>query len=962
MTTAASWAAIKALFETCVDLPVPAREPLITAAALDPASLVELRSLLAHHDQATGAQVFMSESAAQQLAEGAARVGQRLGAWEIVRAIGAGGMGEVFEARRADGSYDGRAAVKLLKRGMDSAAVLQRFAQERQALARLNHPHIARLLDAGASEEGLPYFVLEFVDGQPIDEAVRPLALEQRLKLFLQLADAVAHAHRNLLVHRDLKPGNVLVDTEGRVKLLDFGIAKALDPLESLHGQGGGHTTVGGVRPYTPNYASPEQVRGEPVSTATDIYSLGVLLYEMLTGTRPTGRNATTPAEAARSVLEDEPTRPSRLSASEVVDPQWLQTRKRLEGDLDNVLLKTLEKEPTARYASVDALAAALNAYLQGRPVSARRAHLGYVLGKFLRRNRWAALAAALGGLGLLTGLAAALLLQRTALALAAIGVCAGLVLALAQARRAQLARDDAARARDEAQRHLSEMWRLANSMVFDVNDALERGVTEGRHQLVRAAALSLERQVQFGVLSDAERIDLAMALSRLAKLEGHAYTDNTGDRASAAEHYQQALKLLEPMAGRHEANADWHGAMVSALEGLSSLQRGMGQRERGLATMHRVAIHAARATFLTPDEIRWRAFECAAHIELSSHNYHVSRDHGLNRLDAALAHIADALAGTQRLIDSFPSHPRSWKLRTLALRNYGGLMEIKGRLVDSVQAQRDSLAALEQAIALPGGELQRQVLFSSTLQHLGSALERAGETDEPARLFAQAVTDCLAAQRADPSNQRLLLELLTAVNMAWALDLRRWELDHFDATRTHVLACVEGQSLPRMDVLTQRHALFVMAFSVVADAYRGRASDAAAGMARLRDALGSSGLQPTAADPNEAELMAAVDTAQTWCDAINGQQMAACEAAQRAQNWVQCVYQGRAAEDMSEHLAAVESLVRLARAPFDDSVAAVAQRASVVEQARRFNAVLIERGVVRPDQSIESRWLALQT
>ncbi len=957
MTTAASWAAIKALFETCVDLPAAAREPLITAAALDAAGLAELRSLLAHHDDAIGQQVFMAESAAQQLAEGAARVGQRLGAWAIVRAIGAGGMGEVFEARRADGSYDGRAAVKLLKRGMDSAAVLQRFAQERQALARLNHPHSARLLDAGASEEGLPYFVLEFVDGQPIDEAVRPLALEQRLKLFLQLADAVAHAHRNLLVHRDLKPGNVLVDTEGRVKLLDFGIAKALDPLEGHDG----HTTVGGVRPYTPNYASPEQVRGEPVSTATDIYSLGVLLYQMLTGTRPTGRNATTPAEAARSVLEDEPTRPSRLSASEVVDPQWLQTRKRLEGDLDNILLKALEKAPERRYASVDALTADITAFLQGHPVSARRAHLGYVAGKFLRRHRWAVLAAALGGLGLLTGLATALLQRRVALALAAVGVCAGLVMALAQARRAQLARDDAARARDDAQRHLSEMWRLANSMVFDVNDAMERGVTEGRRQLVHAAALSLQRQVEFGVLSDSERIDLASALSRLAKLEGLAYTDNTGDSAAAFEHYQQAVKLLEPMAPRHEANADWQGAMVSALGGLSSMQRGMGQREMGLATMHRVAIHAARAATLKPDDFRWRVFECAAQIELSSHNYHVSREHGLNRLDAALVHIADALAATQRLTDSFPNQPRSWALRAQALRNYGGLMEIKGRLADSVQAQRDSLAALERAMVLPGGELQRQVHYPATLQHLGVALERVGETDEPARLFAQTVTDSLAAHRADPTNQRLLLELLSCVCIAWALDLRRWELGHFDETRTHALACVQGQSLPRMDVLTQRHVLFIMAYSVVADAYRGRAADAAAGMARLRDALDSTGLKPSAAHPNEAELMAAVDTAQTWCEAINGQQIAACEAAQRAQNWLQCVYQGRAAEDMSEHLLAVDLLVRLARAPFDDSVAAVARRASIVEQARRFDAVLIERGVVRPDQRIESRWLALQ-
>ncbi len=399
------WLQIKATFDAVVDLPTAQRDPPLMAAGLDAADLNELRSLLAHHDQASGTQPFMGGSAASQFAQNeaqtAAQLGQRLGAWEIVRPVGVGGMGEVFEARRADGSYEGRAAVKLLKRGMDSTAVLRRFAQERQALARLSHPHIARLLDAGASEQGLPYFVLEFVEGQPIDVAVRGLTLEARLNLFLQLADAVAHAHRNLLVHRDLKPGNVLVNTEGQVKLLDFGIAKALDPLDGNEG----NTTLGGQRPYTPNYASPEQVRGEPVSTATDIYSLGVLLYQMLTGTRPTGRNATTPAEAARCVLEDQPTKPSRLTADEAVDPQWLSTRKKLEGDLDNILLKALVKQASDRYVSVDALASDIKAYLDGRPVSARAASSAYVLTKFVQRNRATVTAAGAAVLALVLGL-----------------------------------------------------------------------------------------------------------------------------------------------------------------------------------------------------------------------------------------------------------------------------------------------------------------------------------------------------------------------------------------------------------------------------------------------------------------------------------------------------------------------------------------------------------------------------
>ena len=632
MTTAASWATIKALFETCVDLPAPAREPLISAAALDSAGLAELRSLLAHHDQATGAQVFMTESAAQQLAEGAARVGQRLGAWAIVRAIGAGGMGEVFEVRRADGSYDGRAAVKLLKRGMDSAAVLQRFAQERQALARLNHPHIARLLDAGASEDGLPYFVLEFVDGQPIDEAVRPLALEQRLKLFLQLADAVAHAHRNLLVHRDLKPGNVLVDTEGQVKLLDFGIAKALDPLEGHDGQ----TTVGGVRPYTPSYASPEQVRGEPVSTATDIYSLGVLLYQMLTGTRPTGRNATTPAEAARSVLEDEPTRPSRLSPAEAVDPQWLQTRKRLEGDLDNILLKALEKTPERRYASVDALTADVTAYLQGHPVSARPASAVYVLGKFVNRNRWAVLAASLGSLGLATGLAAALLQGRAAAALGALGLGAGLLMALLQSRQAALSRD-------LAQQRLQATRAIVGELMVRHADAVH-GLPGGLG-LKSALLVDMIRHLD-GLAAQAGQDkafigELAMAHARLADVQGNVSGLSLEQTGQAPLHAAKALALFaqagEP-AGSAQACEWWARTHYT----LGRLDRAAGRPEEALARFESglAVLEAAPVAFKNDHGVRMAVVnglgECAQTLDATGMPQ-------LNRQEPALAYVSRA-------------------------------------------------------------------------------------------------------------------------------------------------------------------------------------------------------------------------------------------------------------------------------------------------------------------------------
>ena len=600
----ARWAEIKAVFEAALDLPPGERAAALAASGLDESAQDEVRSLLQHHDEATSADEFLStpasldEAASSDTRPAPALPGQRLGAWQVVRPLGAGGMGEVFEARRADGSYEGRAAVKLLKRGMDSAAVLQRFAQERNALARLSHPHIARLLDAGASAEGLPFFVMDYVDGKPIHEAALGRPLEQRLQLFLQLASAVAHAHRNLLVHRDLKPGNVLVDSEGQVKLLDFGIAKALDPLEGLHGEDGGHTTVGGVRPFTPNYASPEQVRGEPVSTATDIYSLGVLLYQMLTGARPTGRNATTPTAAAKSVLEEQPTRPSRLSAQESPDPQWLATRKRLEGDLDNILLKALEKQPERRYPSVDAMAADVQAYLDGRPVSARAASVGYLLTKFVQRNRWAVLTACVGAAGLATALAATVLQGRVAAAAGVLLLAAGLLLALLQARQAQLSRNAAQAARDDARQQLDRVKRITTDLVFRYGDTvtLLPGGAQAQEALLRDSITLLEPALQ-GAPDDLDLVvTMVCALGRLVELQGNITMARPQDAPVAQATAARALVLSDK--AWPQRRGDWRLASWTSRVRVvqAQLARRDGRLDEAVATLQRAADQAAES------------------------------------------------------------------------------------------------------------------------------------------------------------------------------------------------------------------------------------------------------------------------------------------------------------------------------------------------------------------------------
>jgi tetratricopeptide (TPR) repeat protein/tRNA A-37 threonylcarbamoyl transferase component Bud32 len=299
--------------------------------------------------------------------------GRRIGAWRIVREIGRGGMARVFLADRADGHFVQQVAIKLLRPGLDSEFDLDRFRAERQILASLNHPNIARLLDGGVTEQELPYLVLEYVDGQPIDRYCnqRDLSTEERVRLFLTVAEATQFAHRNLVVHRDLKPSNILVAADGTVKLLDFGLAKLLEPAAALPSP---PTTHPGHRWMTPQYAAPEQVRGEPVTTLTDVYQLGAVLYELLTGALPFG-TAATMHELEHAVVHDDPPAPSSLSPE-------------LHGDLDAIVLKALQKEPDQRYPSARELAEDLGNYLSGHPVRARRWTARYRAVRFARRHR----------------------------------------------------------------------------------------------------------------------------------------------------------------------------------------------------------------------------------------------------------------------------------------------------------------------------------------------------------------------------------------------------------------------------------------------------------------------------------------------------------------------------------------------------------------------------------------------
>jgi serine/threonine protein kinase/Tfp pilus assembly protein PilF len=423
------WLTLSALLDQALDLPEPDRPAFVRRLEeRDPDQGEWLRDLLRALDTTTG---VLERPAGEDAGEALRRLaedghdrtdealaGWRVGAWRMLREIGRGGMGIVYLAERADGQFEQRAALKLLKRGLDTDEIQRRFLRERQILARLQHPHIARLLDGGVTDDGRPFFVMEHVVGRPITDDCdsRRATIDERLRLFRDVCEAVQYAHQGLVVHRDLKPSNILATSDGRVKLLDFGIARL---LSEEGGEAAATLTHPGSSIMTPQYAAPEQVRGEPATTATDVYALGLVLYEILAGRRPYVVRATDPAEAARVILETSPAPPSRAidrpdaATARGTTPERL--RRRLRGDLDAIVMAALRKEPERRHPTAAALGEDIERFLRRLPVRARPDTPGYRLRRFLDRHRTGATAAALVSASLVAGLAGTIWEARAA-------------------------------------------------------------------------------------------------------------------------------------------------------------------------------------------------------------------------------------------------------------------------------------------------------------------------------------------------------------------------------------------------------------------------------------------------------------------------------------------------------------------------------------------------------------------
>ena len=545
------WQQVRSILDRAIALPQSERSPYLEQnCADDPELRDEVESLLRSHEEAGS--VFLKNPAANlktALEVGiVSRIGSRIGVYEIVAEIGHGGMGEVYRAVRADGQYEKAVAIKLVRGGYDTTGLLQRFRHERQILASLDHPNIARLLDGGTTEDGIPYLVMELIEGERLDafcDAHR-LSISERLRLFCEICSAVQYAHQRLIIHRDLKPGNVLVTSDGIPKLLDFGIAKLIDPDSAPE------TTL--VRPMTPEYASPEQIRGEPITTASDVYSLGVVLYHLLTGRSPYAGETRSSHQLGKAICDTDPAKPStavlkptptseehQLRAStpdhlaSVREGSRAKLQRRLAGDLDNIALKAMRKEPHQRYTSVEQLAEDIRRHLQGLPVAAVKGSFAYRATKFIRRNRMAIAAGTLLVITLLAGIAAT----------------------IRHARIARKQADIASAERARAEKRFSDVRELANSLIFEIHDSIQGlpGATPSRKLLLDRAVQYLDKLSSDSAGDVNLQRELAWAYQRLATVQGDTTQSNLGQVRAADLSNRKATALFESVAKANPNN-----------------------------------------------------------------------------------------------------------------------------------------------------------------------------------------------------------------------------------------------------------------------------------------------------------------------------------------------------------------------------------------------------------------------
>ncbi len=752
------WARAKEVFAAAVAPPLGTRAAVLAAACGDDVDLLrEVESLLASHDAAE-AQAFIASPPGLDLDAAPMSEGQRIGPYRVLGEVGRGGMGTVYRAIRDDDEYRKVVAVKVVRQSLDSTLAV-RLKTERQILAALEHPAIARLLDGGTTSDGIPWLAMEYVDGEIITDHVERLglAVPERLRLFREVCAAVHYAHQMLVVHRDIKPGNILVTPAGSAKLLDFGIAKLLEVADSA----GAAPTLTMLRALTPEYASPEQIRGDAVSTATDVYSLGVLLCEILTGERPYRFMNRDPAEIARVIVTVEPERPSDMAARQPSSTQA--SPRQLKGDLDNIVLMALRKEPERRYASVDQFSEDIRRHLLGLPVIARPDTFRYRASKFVRRNRG------------LVGAAVALVLS----------LVGGVVTTAWQAQEAR-------RERARAERRFEDVRGLAGSFLFEFHDSIENlpGSTAARQLLVTRGLQYLDRLAQEG--GDVSLLkELIRGYVRLGDLQGRPNAANLGDVPGALVSYRKALALarsavsVEPndVAARVDLGTTLHRVGTLLADGQGDVQGGLVAEREALSVMEATVADAPHDTnavvtllsvntklgdlLVKSGEIeeslaafrkalpRYEAIAAKTGSRGDRFNLFVAHSKvggalaRIGRKQEALASYAAMLSIIQAIVDGDANDAPARRSLAVCLNKIGDLLDQTGDSPGALAKYREALVLREAlAPADPRNVLARSDLVGSYIR-IGDLLVRTG--NEAAALaqyqLALPILEALAAQ-----------------------------------------------------------------------------------------------------------------------------------------------------------------------------------------------------------------------
>ncbi|HZG54745.1 MAG TPA: protein kinase [Pyrinomonadaceae bacterium] len=704
----------------------------------------EVESLLRHQEQARD---FIESPAFQMAAElfddgdgGELQTGQTLEGYEIKRLLGEGGMGEVYLAR--DVELGREVAVKVVKRGLGTADVLRRFRHEEQILAGLNHPHVARLFGGGKTKEGLPYFVMEYIEGQAIDKFcdARQLPTAARLRLFRQVCAAVSYAHRHLVVHRDIKPSNILVTPAGEPKLLDFGIAKLLDP-ERAHEAASHTVTMLGV--MTPEYASPEQVRGESVTTASDIYSLGVLLYELLTGQRPYHLQSRRPEEIARVICEQQPERPSKAisdfgarrretKTGSADPPSAFRNPKLLRGDLDNIVLLALRKEPARRYATVEQFSEDIRRYLEGLPVSARKATFAYRAAKFIGRHKVGAASASL----------------------VVLATIAGLTTTIWQAR---VARSERAR----AERRFNDVRKLANSNLFELHDAIANlpGSTPARELLVKRGLEYLDSLAQEAQGDAGLQRELVAAYLKVGNVQGNPSNANLGDTPGALESYRKALTIAARLTASDPADAQARRFVGVISEKMSDAQAATGDAGGAVESQRRsLSIFKAIADAV-PADAAARQSLAISYVKLGdvlgNANFTNSGDAaGAMQSYRASAEILESLYAAD------PANPKTRRLLGLIYERLGTMLEAAGQVDEALETYRKSSAIREPLAADFPNDTDAVRDAAIAHEKIGDAMAAKGELREALESRRKSLDIFQSLVEADPQNAQARLSL----------------------------------------------------------------------------------------------------------------------------------------------------------------------------------------------------------